>query len=165
MYAVCQVCIHPHSLLLQEPEWEQHTPRRCICKNTKKRYSYTFELKHRALKVHNRVNRKTHVRKSNLTLWSCPQHLDKTQLWSCQTWRRSCVWRSWVFPNAQVPLEGHCPPPPPSLCHQPPGAFPARRHQEALKIWEQGLGEAGSTTIGIVNKTNKNWFTFIIWGF
>lgn len=85
-------------------------------------------------------NRCTKENICGLTLWSCHLHLGKTRSWSCQTWRRSCVWRSWAFPNAPGPPEGRCPPPPPSLCRLPPGVFPSGCHQEALKSEGGGSG-------------------------
>lgn len=84
--------------------------------------------------TNNKVESKTH------TLWSCHQPRDRTQCWSCQTWRKSCVWHSWVSPNAPGPPAGRCPPPPPSLCRQPPGVSPSGCHPGALKRRERGVG-------------------------
>ncbi len=83
------------------------------------------------------------------TLWSSHQPLDRTLWWSCQIWRKFCVWHSSVSPAALGPPEGHCPPPPLSLCRQPPGASPSGCHPGALKRRGRGLGGWQRDTIWV----------------
>lgn len=80
---------------------------------------------------------------SGCTLWSIRRPLGKTLSWSFQTWKRSCVWHSSVFPAAPGPPVGRCPQRPPSRSHQPPGVSPVRCPPEALERKNNNKTEKG----------------------